>query len=200
MSNNQKNQKRALSWSALAYAQNSISDSLYVEHSQDSLITMLSSNDIRGIVSPIHDSDIFEDGEHKGEKKQAHFHLILMFNTLKSRAQVEQFCKRNFLKCGMPATGNLTPYVRYMAHLDDPDKAQYDVNDICSEGMNISTYLYRRDDSDETAIKTILFLINDCGGHIRSFPDLVNYCYTNNLTGCLEFIKRNCYFVRGLFI
>lgn len=87
------------------------------------------------IQSPLHDKDVNANGE----PKKSHFHTLFMFESVKTLEQVESLLKGAF---GQSETGSIigvaTPkivsdrcsIVRYMAHLDNPDKAPYDVAEI----------------------------------------------------------------------
>ena len=84
------------------------------------------------IQSPIHDEDISADNT----PKKPHYHTLFMFEAVKTIEQVTSMLKELF---GENETGSimgvLTPtkaidrcaLVRYMVHLDDGNKAQYDV-------------------------------------------------------------------------
>lgn len=90
---------------------------------------------IKWIESPVHDKDFNADGS----PKKVHIHTLFMFESVKNQKQVYDIFGDAFGRsdngtvCGMalpqPATDR-TALVRYMAHLDNPSKAQYDVNDI----------------------------------------------------------------------
>lgn len=87
------------------------------------------------IESPLHDKDINADGQ----PKKPHCHTLFMFDVVKTEEQITALLKEVF---GESETGSIvgvaTPMkvsdrcaiVRYMAHLDNPDKAQYDVAEI----------------------------------------------------------------------
>lgn len=87
------------------------------------------------IEGPLHDKDLNADGK----PKKAHHHTLFMFQNVKTQEQIENMLKELF---GESETGAIigvaTPkqandrcaIVRYMAHMDNPDKHQYDVNDI----------------------------------------------------------------------
>ncbi len=87
------------------------------------------------IQSPLHDQDFNADGE----AKKPHYHTLFMFSVVKTYEQVQEMMIELF---GTSETGSIigvappkqvsdrSALVRYMAHLDNPDKAQYDVNDI----------------------------------------------------------------------
>lgn len=89
------------------------------------------------LLSPLHDKDVNPDGE----PKKAHYHLLLMFNGVKSYEQVDEIAK---------ALGTQHPvkvqsakgYARYLIHLDNPEKHQYDRKDIKAfAGVDVAEYL-----------------------------------------------------------
>lgn len=85
--------------------------------------------------SPIHDKDFNADGT----PKKPHYHTLFMFECVKTAEQVEAMLKEVF---GESKTGSIIgvakpkqvvdrcAIVRYMAHMDNPDKTQYDSADI----------------------------------------------------------------------
>ena len=87
------------------------------------------------VESPLHDRDTNADGS----PKKPHVHTLLMFEAVKTEEQVSALLKEAF---GESENGSIVgvalpmkvsdrcAIVRYMAHLDNPDKAQYDVADI----------------------------------------------------------------------
>lgn len=89
----------------------------------------------RWIESPLHDRDVNADGS----PKKPHHHALFMFSDVKRCEQITEMLKDVF---GESETGSVigvaTPQkatdrsalVRYMAHMDNPEKAQYDVADI----------------------------------------------------------------------
>lgn len=102
-----------------------------------------------GAISPIHDKDTFDDFDvmkwckhHPaglvgvtppvvGQIKKPHYHVLLCFKGSKSTAQLsdwaESFTKS---KIHFEAVGDKQGYLRYLAHLDDLDKSQYDPDKI----------------------------------------------------------------------
>lgn len=85
--------------------------------------------------SPLHDKDVNADGE----PKKPHFHTLFMFDAVKTEEQVSEMLKGIFgesesgsiIGAARPAkVGDRGALVRYFAHLDNPDKAQYDIADI----------------------------------------------------------------------
>lgn len=84
---------------------------------------------IQWVESPLHDKDL----NGNGEPKKPHIHVLLYFEGVKSYDQVFQIT--DALNCPIPQRAHDTKaLVRYMAHLDNPDKAQYSTNDIVAHG------------------------------------------------------------------
>lgn len=84
---------------------------------------------IEWVESPLHDKDVNADGE----PKKPHWHILLMFSSVKSYDQVLSLCQE--VNCPIPKqVHNTKALVRYMAHLDNPDKAQYDITGIVAHG------------------------------------------------------------------
>lgn len=84
-------------------------------------------------ISPLHDLD----QNPTGEKKKAHYHVILMFDGKKSKNQVQEIID-SVSGVGMERIESLRGYARYLCHLDNPEKHQYDINDVLS--LNGSDY------------------------------------------------------------
>ena len=93
---------------------------------------------IKWVCSPLHDRDINADGT----AKKKHFHILLMFSAVKSAAQVVEFLKERFGADGNSIIGVAVPQkvsdrcalIRYFAHMDNPEKFQYDINDMRAFG------------------------------------------------------------------
>lgn len=87
------------------------------------------------VEGPIHDRDLNADGS----PKKPHVHTLFMFEAVKTQEQVLDLFRGLFGESeggsvpGVPAPQMATDrgaVVRYMAHMDNPDKAQYDPNEI----------------------------------------------------------------------
>jgi hypothetical protein len=90
---------------------------------------------VKWVESPLHDKDFNPDGQ----PKKAHHHLLFLFSNVKSVEQVSDMLAELFgrsesgsiIGVAKPqAVSDRSALVRYMAHLDHPSKAQYDVKDI----------------------------------------------------------------------
>lgn len=78
-------------------------------------------------VSPLHSNDDSKDGS----KKKPHYHIILSYKHPTTYNNVVEFVSGALgqNKKAEPIQ-DLLAYYRYLCHLDDPDKAQYPVEDI----------------------------------------------------------------------
>lgn len=88
--------------------------------------------------SPLHDKDV---NETTGEPKKPHYHVVLSFEGKKSYEQVKEITDK--LKATIPQKcHSVCGAVRYMAHLDNPEKAQYSTKDItCGMGFDVGAAL-----------------------------------------------------------
>jgi Plasmid replication protein. len=89
------------------------------------------------IESPLHDLDTDANGEIKKE----HWHILLLFAGKKSYTQAKEIT--DMLQAPIPQKcANAKGLVRYMAHLDNPDKHQYSTGDIIAHGgADVADYL-----------------------------------------------------------
>ncbi|MBQ8029548.1 MAG: replication protein [Clostridia bacterium] len=96
---------------------------VYPESAPVDWIDILSAQFVPSLISPLHDRDINQKSEH--ELKKAHYHVILMFDSVKTREQAEALIK-TFGGVGCEVVNSIRGYARYLCHKDNPDKAQYD--------------------------------------------------------------------------
>lgn len=91
-----------------------------------------------GFCSPPHDRDVNPDGA----DKKRHCHVLLCFKSKQSYAAVVAMLKGLFGEKGASIVGvanpevcrNVTGTVRYMVHADNPEKAQYEREEIIAWG------------------------------------------------------------------
>lgn len=123
---------------------------------------------VPGFVSPLHDKDENEDGE----TKKPHWHVLLMFNGNKSAEQVHEISEK--VNGTIPVmVKDLRSYARYLCHLDDPNKAQYepkDVVELC--GTDYLEKMKSLKDTDSTLSEIMDWCIQE---RCYSFFRLVNH-------------------------
>lgn len=124
---------------------------------------------IEWVESPLHDKDISADGT----PKKAHWHILLMFGGVKSYEQIMELVEP--LNCATPIRcHNARSTVRYMAHLDDPHKAQYNISDIRGHGgVDIAEMLRPSSSERYSLIRDMMQFVKD--HNIIEFQDLMDY-------------------------
>lgn len=145
----------------------------------DKIIKSLAEEHLTFAVSPIHDRDIEDDGS----LKKGHYHLLLAYSSATTLNNIR--CWIN--ACGMPESelhsvrvcASGVGYYRYLTHKDNPEKAQYDDNDI--RVFNDSNELFKK--FSKTASEKIddlvrIFQIVDELNTI-SFHTLIQYLMLN---------------------
>lgn len=113
----------------------------------------------------LHDKDVYEDGEHKGEPKKPHWHVVLKFpNAVWAEPLAKELgIAPNYLeRCKA-----LDAALLYLVHAGYEEKAQYDLEQVFG---TLSTRLASllRDDDESTRALTIYDLI-------RNSPGIVTY-------------------------
>lgn len=102
---------------------------LYPESAPVDWLEQLELTGLTGAVSPLHDRDL----DPTGTPKKAHYHIILCYSGPTSYNVVKGLTDR--LNQPIPqALEQVRGYYRYLTHKDNPDKAQYDEQDISTFG------------------------------------------------------------------
>lgn len=87
---------------------------------------------IPAFISPLHDKDINPGGE----PKKAHRHVMLMFDGVKTEEQARAVFQ-SIGGVGCEVVQSARGYARYLCHLDNPEKAQYDQGNVkCLSGAD----------------------------------------------------------------
>lgn len=124
----------------------------------------------RWIESPLHDKDVNPDGE----VKKAHWHILLSADG----PITEKTAKEVFKKLNTPEirkVGSAKGLVRYMIHLDNPEKYQYDIQDIIGHnGADIDSYFELTPTSKLSVLKDMVIYIRD--NQVDNFSDFVMTC------------------------
>ena len=98
---------------------------VYPESAPDNWKDLLTEFFIPAFISPLHDRDINPGGE----PKKPHYHVIIMFDSVKTVDQAKAvFEKIGGVGCEVIAS--IRGYARYLCHLDNPEKAQYDSEQV----------------------------------------------------------------------
>lgn len=146
---------------------------LYPESAPQNWRDILDEQHIEWAESPLHDKDI----NGNGEIKKAHWHLLLMFTGVKAFEQVKEITDQ--LNAPIPVKcHNAKAMVRYMAHMDNPEKAQYNPSEIISHGgLDLSEMLRPSNSERYTIIAEMIDYIKHYG--IIELQDIVDYAKEN---------------------
>lgn len=123
-------------------------------------------------VSPYHDQDV----DPNGEPKKPHWHVVVMYTSLhpeKAAQEISDMCSG----VKVQAVKDVIGMARYLCHLDNPEKAQYAVNDVvCFGGADYLEKVSKAADTDAALSEMMDWCIdNEC----YSFFRLSNYARAN---------------------
>lgn len=105
-------------WATIVY---DLNIDVWIEYLKDSKVSFF--------ISPIHDSDCDSDGV----VKKSHYHVLLLFDGVKTADQADLIFSA-IGGVGCEKVNSIRSYARYLCHMDNPDKAQYNPNDVISFG------------------------------------------------------------------
>lgn len=106
---------------------------VYPDSAYPGWIERLKALHVRGFISPCHNRDVLADGS----PKKPHWHVILYFDGKKSREQIDKIREEAIgpdFNEHLEEVVNASGYVRYLTHMDDPEKAQYSADDVVCLG------------------------------------------------------------------
>lgn len=155
---------------------------------------------VEGCISPLHDRDTYfredvdewkvrhmgSDGvlapgldvPEVGDSKKPHYHFMLCFSGNKSELQVRDLLTTLDGNYRLERTEDKRKMLRYMIHLDDKEKAQYDANDLLTFGGLDLSPLYTMDDVQTVdAVAELFELIT--ANDITYFCDFADYVMTS---------------------
>ena len=132
---------------------------VYPESAPKNWLEVLSEQKVPAFVSPAHDRDINPNGE----PKKAHFHVMVMFDGLKSPEQVKEIFDA-IGGVGLEVVQSIRGYARYLCHLDNPEKQQYNTEDVMQYGG-----------ADYVAV---IGLATD---KHKAISEMISFCYDNDI-------------------
>lgn len=175
---------RTLNWSLIVYPDSA------PENWRDYLEEL----HIEWVESPLHEFD----ANPTGEVKKAHYHVLLMFGSVKTYEQVLEVIAP--LNCPIPqrclsAKGT----VRYMAHMDNPEKFQYNVADIKGHGgVDVKELLKPTASEKYETIKEMCNYVRD--NNITEFQDLMDVAMAEHFDNWFPLLCDTCSYVVGQYI
>lgn len=139
---------------------------VYPESAPDDWQDILSAQFIPAFISPLHDQDINPGGE----PKKPHYHVVIMFDSVKTREQAQAvFTLIGGVGCEV--VQSIRGYSRYLCHLDNPEKAQYKQEDV-------------RSLSGADYIATIGLVLDK----YKAIGEMIDYCELNDIVSYSELL------------
>lgn len=145
---------------------------LYPESAPDNWRELLQEQFVPAFVSPLHCQDLNPDGE----IKKPHYHIMIMFDSVKTIEQAQEvFTSIGAIHC--QAVKSLRGQARYFCHLDNPEKAQYSIEDVtCFCGADYRNVIELQSDARATLKEIQYFIMSN---NITSFGSLADYALEN---------------------
>ena len=178
--NTDKTDTRTRNWSAVVYP----------ESAPENWREILDELHIAWIESPLHDQDTNADGT----PKKAHWHIGLFFEGKQSYEKVQEITDE--LNAPIPQRmKSAKGFVRYMAHLDNPEKHQYSVSEIRSHGgADVKKYLTATAGDRYVCIREMITFIKE--NEIIELQDLIDYAMENRYDDWFPLLCDNsCYII-----
>lgn len=167
MSEKKKKDVRARVWTLI----------IYPDSAPEDWRSKLDGLHIGWVESPLHDKDANPDGT----IKKAHWHVVLIFQGNKAYSQIVEIA--DMLNTPIPQrVASLRGMIRYLIHMDNPEKYQYSSSKIKAHGgADIDQYLQALAGNQREMLKEIVRYIQE--RHITSVQDLA-----------MAYIDRDAYF------
>lgn len=164
---------------------------LYPESAPADWVERLKTTGLSICISPLHDKDLDADGQ----PKKAHYHVILVYGNTTTYNNVKSLTD----SLGQPipqALEQIRGYYRYLTHLDNPEKYQYEPKDIvCLNGFDISDFIEMTKSEVNKFIKEIHNFILD--NDILEYADLCDLLLKNDLTELYEVATNHTLFINS---
>jgi len=145
---------------------------VYPESAPDGWLDVLTEMFIPAFISPLHDMDVNPDGE----IKKPHYHVMLMFDNVKTDEQAKEVFD-SIGGVGLERVNSTRGYARYLCHLDNPEKHQYPTDGVrCLSGADYLSVIGLPTDR----LKVIGEMMDFCDETgLESFSKLSRYAKAN---------------------
>lgn len=162
---------------------------VYPESAPDGWQEIFSEQFVPAFISPLHDKDI----NPTGEAKKAHYHVVIMFDSTKTVEQAKEiFDKIGGVGC--EKVNSIRGYARYLCHLDNPEKAQYSIDDVVSfAGADYIATIGTAADKAKSIREMIEYIEEN---DITCFSDLCQYSSINRSDWFDTLINSGAYFIK----
>ena len=176
---------------------------LYPESLPSDWMSVLENTRVPIAVSPLHDRDVWtiEDQQSNpnhvaGERKKPHYHVVIYFDSLKSKNQVLTLIEPLGVRYVEPVEAPRA-YNRYLCHLDQRGKAQYEPDEIIRlNGAQCDISEPNPTQDEQRKIQSdVIALIRDI--NMTEYAELVDYVYDNGLKDWAWYVTHNTVFLNN---
>lgn len=141
---------------------------LYPESAPKDWKEQLKLTGVRVAISPLHDKDI----NPTGERKKAHYHIILVYDGPTTYNSVKALTNGRLGQTVPQPLEQVRGYYRYFTHEDNPEKAQYDKSGIVTlNGFSIRDFVEMTRSEVGQRTREIMDLIREA--NITEYSDLM---------------------------
>lgn len=145
---------------------------VYPDSAPSNWLDIVSESKVGIFVSPLHNLDT----NPTGEPKKAHYHVLVMFDAVKTMEQARAFFE-TFGGVGCETVQSVRGYARYLCHMDNPEKAQYSLDDVKQYGgADFRTAIGTASDKLKSIREMATWVAEN---DIISFSDVFEYAMVN---------------------
>lgn len=160
---------------------------VYPESAPENWIDLLKEKHVQGFISPLHCFDTDPDGC----IKKPHYHVMIMFDGVKSAKQWDDF-RLSIGGVGTEDIQSTRGYARYLCHLDNPEKFQYNTSDVVCLGGSDYLQTVARSTDRYSNIKEMISYIRT---HACTYAELVDYAAENNISWFSSLCDNSSYII-----
>lgn len=145
---------------------------VYPESAPSNWMEILGDQKVGALVSPLHDKDLNPDGT----QKKPHYHVLIIFDAVKTMEQAKAIFDQ-VGGVGHEMVQSLRGYARYLCHMDNPEKAQYDTGEVIGFGGADFNDIIRIVTDRYKALREMMDYIKT--NNVECYADLVDYAEAN---------------------
>lgn len=162
---------------------------VYPESAPENWQQLVTDAKIPMFISPLHDRDL----NPTGEPKKPHYHVMVMYDNVKTKEQAEIFFK-SFGGVGCEVINSIRGYARYLTHADNPEKAQYSIEDVISLGGADYMHAIGTQADKAKSIREMVAWIEE--NDVICFADLFTYASVNRSDWFDTLINSGAYVIK----
>ncbi len=170
-----KKKQRSKSQKKAADRQRVFATVVYPESAPTDWLEKLDELHVAALISPLHDKDVNPDGT----PKKAHYHVMLIFDGVKAFDTQVKPIFDSIGGVGREIINSQRGYARYLCHLDNPEKHQYDRSEVREMGGACYDAIIHIPTDDLRMLSDMLAFIHT--NNICSFAEMVDICRVQNM-------------------